>query len=165
MTADAGAQPLAVDGAAYRGSLTVERSDGSLSVVNTVPLERYVRSVVPSELQQGWQQQAYRAQAVAARSYAVASIRPAAPFDLYADARSQIYDGIASGARRPGRPRRPRARRSPTRKGDRRAVRLELGRPDGGGAGRLPGTTPSPISSRSPIPTTGLRPTTTGRSR
>jgi SpoIID/LytB domain protein len=96
VTADSGAQPLAVDGAAYRGSLTVERSDGSLSVVNTVPLERYVRSVVPSELQQGWQQEAYRAQAVAARSYAVASIRPAAPFDLYADARSQIYDGIAS---------------------------------------------------------------------
>jgi stage II sporulation protein D len=96
LTVDAGAQPLAVDGKAYRGELTVERGDGGLSVVNTVPLERYVRSVVPSELPQGWQTQAYRAQAVAARSYAVAGIRPDRPFDLYADARSQVYGGIAS---------------------------------------------------------------------
>jgi SpoIID/LytB domain protein len=96
ITADAGAQPLAVDGAAYRGNITVERSTSGLAVVNTVPLERYVRSVVPSELPDGWQQQAYRAQAVAARSYAVASIRPTAAFDLYADPRSQTYGGIAS---------------------------------------------------------------------
>jgi stage II sporulation protein D len=96
ITVDAGAQPLAVDGTAYRGSLELERSNGGLAVVNTVPLERYVRSVVPSELPDGWQQEAYRAQAVAARSYAVASIRPGATFDLYADPRSQTYDGIAA---------------------------------------------------------------------
>jgi stage II sporulation protein D len=96
VTADAGAQPLAVDGKAYRGTLTLERSKNGLAVVNTVPLERYVRSVVPSELPDGWQADAYRAQAVAARSYAVASIRPSAPYDLYADGRSQVYGGIAS---------------------------------------------------------------------
>jgi stage II sporulation protein D len=96
VTVDAGAQPLAVDGAAYRGELTLERGKGGLAVVNSVPLERYVRSVVPSELPEGWQTQAYRAQAVATRSYAVAGIRPGAPFDLYADARSQVYGGIAS---------------------------------------------------------------------
>jgi stage II sporulation protein D len=96
LTADAGAQPLAVDGTAYRGELTLERGKSGLAVVNTVPLERYVRSVVPSELPEGWQTQAYRAQAVAARSYAIAGLRPDRPFDLYADARSQVYGGIAS---------------------------------------------------------------------
>jgi stage II sporulation protein D len=96
LTADAGAQPLAVDGTAYRGELTLDRGKSGLVVVNTVPLERYVRSVVPSELPKGWQTQAYRAQAVAARSYAIAGMRPDRPFDLYADARSQVYGGIAS---------------------------------------------------------------------
>jgi stage II sporulation protein D len=96
VTADAGAQPLSVDGAAYRGELTVARSSGGLSVVNTVPLERYVRSVVPSELPDGWQPAAYRAQAVAARSYAVASVKPSASFDVYGDPRSQSYGGVAS---------------------------------------------------------------------
>jgi stage II sporulation protein D len=96
ITADAGAQPLAVDGRAFRGELTVERSPGGLAVVNTVPLERYVRSVVPSELPDDWQPAAYRAQAVAARSYAVANINPAKAFDLYGDPRSQTYGGIAA---------------------------------------------------------------------
>jgi stage II sporulation protein D len=96
ITADAGAAPLAVDGAAYRGELTVAHSSGGLSVVNAVPLERYVRSVVPSELPDGWQPAAYRAQAVAARSYAVASINPSSSFDVYGDPRSQSYGGIAS---------------------------------------------------------------------
>ncbi len=96
LTAVAGAQPLAADGTAYRGSLTIARSTHDLSVVNTVPLERYVRSVVPSELPEGWQPAAYRAQAVAARSYAVAGLHPGAPFDLYGDARSQRYGGVAS---------------------------------------------------------------------
>ena len=43
-----------------------------------------------------WLLQAYQAQAVAARSYALASLRPAAPFDLYADSRNQVYAGIAA---------------------------------------------------------------------
>jgi stage II sporulation protein D len=99
VTAYAGAQPLAVDGRAYRGTLTIARSADGLSVENTVPLERYVRSVVASELPDGWQPAAYRAQAVAARSYAVAGIRPAAPFDVYGDPRSQNYAGIAAETR------------------------------------------------------------------
>ena len=38
--------------------------------VNVLPLEHYVRGVVPAEMQAGWPQQALRAQAVAARTYA-----------------------------------------------------------------------------------------------
>jgi stage II sporulation protein D len=89
-----GAQPLSLGGVGYRGSLTVERTAGALVVVNTLQLERYLRGVVPSEMPGNWQSAAYLAQAVAARSYVLASMKPAAPFDVYADNRDQMYGGI-----------------------------------------------------------------------
>jgi stage II sporulation protein D len=96
VTVSPGEQPLTFDGTGYRGSFLLERSAGRLAVVNTVPLERYVRGVVPSEMPSQWSAAAYKAQAVAARSYALASLNPAARFDLYADNRSQVYGGIPS---------------------------------------------------------------------
>ncbi len=95
VTVEPGAQPLTLDGAGYRGSLTLLRTGARLVVVNTLPLERYLRGVVPAEMPRNWATQAYEAQAVAARSYALATLDPAAPFDLYADNRSQMYGGIA----------------------------------------------------------------------
>lgn len=91
-----GAQPLTLGGSGYRGGFVLDRSGQTLSVVNVVSLERYLRGVVPSEMPRGWQFQAYEAQAVAARSYAVSLLDPGAPFDLYADNRSQVYGGIAA---------------------------------------------------------------------
>jgi stage II sporulation protein D len=93
---EAGAQPLTLDGKGYRGTFTLLRSGASLTVVNSVPLERYLRSVVPVEMPAQWNMQAYEAQAVAARSYALAALEPGQPFDLYSDNRSQLYGGIAA---------------------------------------------------------------------
>jgi SpoIID/LytB domain protein len=90
---DAGAAQLTVDGKPYRGSLSVDSTGSRLSVVNTVPLESYLLGVVPRELPASWATQALRAQAVAARSYALASLHPTAAFDVYADTRSQVYGG------------------------------------------------------------------------
>jgi stage II sporulation protein D len=95
-TIEPGAEPLTVNGKPYRGSLTIRRVAGGFNVVNTVPLELYLRGVVPSEMPKGWSTQAYEAQAVAARSYALASLKPASAFDLYGDSRSQVYGGIAA---------------------------------------------------------------------
>jgi stage II sporulation protein D len=89
-----GSQPVSAGGRAYRGDLLVKARPGGLMVVNLVPLELYLRGVVPSEEPGGWHAAAYEAQAVAARSYALASLRPGADFDLYADQRSQVYGGI-----------------------------------------------------------------------
>ena len=89
ITVRPGAQPLTGDGAGYRGTFTLERSGGQLSVVNTVALEQYLCGVVPSEMPAGWSSAAYKAQAIAARSYALASLQPSSPFDLYSDTRSQ----------------------------------------------------------------------------
>ena len=94
VTFDPGFRPLSLDGAAYRGSLVVHRSGASLSVVNDVRLERYVRGVVPWEMPDHWHPHALAAQAVAARSYALATLDPGRTYDLVADTRDQVYGGI-----------------------------------------------------------------------
>jgi SpoIID/LytB domain protein len=63
-------------------------------VVNAVPLDRYLRGVVPWEVPVGWQKAAYEAQAVAARTYTLATLHPGQDFDLYPDDRDQMYGGI-----------------------------------------------------------------------
>jgi stage II sporulation protein D len=93
-----GAAPLELDGSAYRGSLLVHRAGARLTVVNRLPLDRYLRGVVPWEMPDDWHPQALRAQAVVARSYALATLKPGTLFDLYADTRSQVYGGIQAEA-------------------------------------------------------------------
>jgi SpoIID/LytB domain protein len=89
-----GAQPLTLDGDGYRGELLVKEKPGGVMVVNVLALDRYLRGVVPWEVPEHWQQQTYEAQAVAARSYTLATLHPGADFDLYPDQRSQMYGGI-----------------------------------------------------------------------
>jgi len=89
-----GAAPLRLDGQAYRGALLVHRRGPTLTIVNKLPLDRYLRGVVPWEMPDDWPREALRAQAVVARSYALATLKPGTLFDLYADTRSQVYGGI-----------------------------------------------------------------------
>jgi stage II sporulation protein D len=79
----------------YRGGLEIRaaKGGGRLSVVNAVDLEDYVRGVVPRESIPSWPLEALKAQAVAARSYALASKVRGTGFDQYADTRSQVYGG------------------------------------------------------------------------
>ena len=69
------------------------RSAGKLRAINMVGLEQYLYGVVPSEMPYTWAPEALKAQAIAARSYALATRRTGA-FDLYPDTRSQVYLGI-----------------------------------------------------------------------
>ena len=91
-----GAAPLTLDGDAYRGALIVHRNAGKLIVVNKLPLDRYLRGVVPWEMPDDWRPEALRAQSVVARSYALATLKPGRRFDLHADTRSQVYGGVAA---------------------------------------------------------------------
>ena len=81
----------------YRGVLrSVPSSPGNRITVNVLPMETYLRGVVPAETYaSAWKQQALRAQAVAARSYA--AYRRAHPlsraYDLCDSARCQAYGG------------------------------------------------------------------------
>jgi stage II sporulation protein D len=77
----------------YRGSIQVDVASGKLRAVNMVALEQYLYGVVPSEMPYTWHPEALKAQAVVARSYALAT-RKTGAFDLYPDTRSQVYLGI-----------------------------------------------------------------------
>ncbi len=78
----------------YRGKLVGRNVGGSLYVINKVTLESYVRGVIPSEVPASWSPNALRAQAVAARSYALATRLNGNGYDLYDDTRSQVYNGM-----------------------------------------------------------------------
>jgi stage II sporulation protein D len=64
--------------------------------VERVPLERYVRGVVSAEVPATWPSAALEAQAVASRTYALTADAGGPSFDVYADARSQVYKGSAA---------------------------------------------------------------------
>ena len=83
-----------VGSADYHGTLTLWRGAGAtVRAVNSVQLEDYVRDVVSAECPGYWRQDALRAQAIAARTYALANLHPGRTFDLYPDDRSQNYRG------------------------------------------------------------------------
>ncbi len=81
---------------AYRGTITVDVVGNRLQAVDTLPLEEYLAGVVPAEMPSTWLPAALEAQAVASRSYALATRKLGAPFDVYADTRSQAYLGVSA---------------------------------------------------------------------
>jgi SpoIID/LytB domain protein len=66
------------------------------SRVKTLPLETYVRGVVAAEMPSSWPLAALETQAVASRTYALTSDAGGQKFDVYADTRSQMYEGPAA---------------------------------------------------------------------
>jgi stage II sporulation protein D len=98
LTFNAGLSPLRFGTTPYRGQIQVSVANGGLRAVNNVALEAYLYGVVPSEMPKDWLPEALKAQAVAARSYALAVKKNGSWFDLYPDTRSQVYLGIAHEA-------------------------------------------------------------------
>ncbi len=93
-----GPGPLSLAGmGGYRGAFEF-RPDGSggVQTVDVVGLDDYVRGVIAAEMPANWSAEALKAQAVAARTYAITSDVGGTAFDLYADTRSQMYGGVAA---------------------------------------------------------------------
>ena len=89
--------PVRLNGKAYRGRIEVfVNSKGTLTVVNVVPLEEYLLGVVPAELSLP-HLEAQKAQAIAARTYAVANINGygSKGFDMLPTVWSQVYKGVS----------------------------------------------------------------------
>jgi stage II sporulation protein D len=90
---------VSVNGRDYRGSVEVRRIDGNLWVMNILDFESYLKGVVPCEIGGVSERQleAAKAQAVAARTYALAHIGQYSElgFDLYATVQDQVYKGIS----------------------------------------------------------------------
>lgn len=92
----AGGGPLGYGSRDYRGELLV-RAPGSsrLQTINRLAMETYIRGVVAMEMPSSWHAEALKAQAVAARSYARATMGGEV-FDFYADTRDQVYGGASA---------------------------------------------------------------------
>lgn len=90
-----------VDGKTYRGSLLVSTNPrGTLNLVNRVDLEGYLYGVVPAEMgpKRYDEVEALKAQAVAARTYALAHRGQfeAEGYDLCATPKCQVYAGLTA---------------------------------------------------------------------
>lgn len=79
----------------YRGNIELSVLNGDLAVVNDLPLEQYLYSVVGSELPSTWSVEAQKAQAVAARSYAIFSGVGFQIANVVDTTLSQTYNGIS----------------------------------------------------------------------
>ena len=81
-----------------RGILMIQNKNGKLTVVNNVGIEDYIKGVLPSEMPSGWESEALKAQAIAARSYALANLGKRAKYgyDLNDTPEDQAYGGASS---------------------------------------------------------------------
>jgi stage II sporulation protein D len=92
---------LAVNGSRYRGHLLVRRTrSGQLAIINHIPVDHYLYSVLGSETYRSWPRAALEAQAIVARSYAMWRMaqRRGGDFDLRATVLDQNYLGVAKEA-------------------------------------------------------------------
>src|SRR4051812_26843338 len=79
----------------YRGALEFRPGTlGGINAINAVAVDDYVQGVVPLESPAGWPIEALKAQAVAARTYALTTSKGGDGFEQYPDTRSQVYGGI-----------------------------------------------------------------------
>jgi stage II sporulation protein D len=79
----------------YRGNIRFTNLGNTLRVTNVVSYDEYVRGVVPLEMLTNWHLEAYKAQALAARSYAYSSYRGGSrDYDVSDDQADQCYGGV-----------------------------------------------------------------------
>lgn len=81
----------------YHGKLMVKVVNGNLTVINDIDLEDYLKGVVPSEMPPSWEFEALKAQAIAARSFALANLGKQAKhgYDLKDNTEDQAYNGAS----------------------------------------------------------------------
>lgn len=93
-----GENAIMIDNKLYRGMMGYNLSDSKLISINRVPLESYLYGVVPNEISASWGMESLKAQAVAARTYAVSNIKPnsSSGYDMEDNQNSQVYGGYNS---------------------------------------------------------------------
>lgn len=84
-------------GRTYRGAIEINSYADQLAVINELPLEQYLYGVVGAEMGTGWPQEALKAQAVAARSFAL-SQQANGIAHISDTTYDQAYHGVAAEA-------------------------------------------------------------------
>ncbi|MEA3415475.1 MAG: SpoIID/LytB domain-containing protein [Thermodesulfobacteriota bacterium] len=89
---------IMIDNRRFRGDFTISVNSKSLSAINNIPIEQYLYGVVPKEMPAAWAKEALKAQAVAARTYALYIKGKSAdkPYDVQSTTMSQVYGGFDS---------------------------------------------------------------------
>ncbi|MCL2014997.1 MAG: SpoIID/LytB domain-containing protein [Defluviitaleaceae bacterium] len=93
-----GGEFINLEGNEYRGVIEFLRQGAGITPVNVVSVNEYLFSVVPSEMPASWHHEALKAQAVAARTYAIYTTlynRSHANFDLCDTVHCQVYNGVS----------------------------------------------------------------------
>jgi stage II sporulation protein D len=78
----------------YRGEIEIRTEGAGVTAINVLDIDSYVRGVVAGEMPSSWPLEALKAQAVTARTYALATRKTTGLFDQYPDTRSQVYRGV-----------------------------------------------------------------------
>jgi len=100
--ADKGEYYTEVNKRRYRGQIHIHQTNmkNGLTVVNALPVELYLYGVIAKEISPDWPFEAVKAQAVAARTYALNSMNKHKDdgYDVCATTDCQVYGGIDSEA-------------------------------------------------------------------
>ena len=91
---------VAVNGKKYFGGVRINKNHGSLTVINLIPVEEYLRGVLPEEMSISFEKEALKAQAVAARAFTLKNTgrHKNEGYDLCSTTHCQVYEGIATAA-------------------------------------------------------------------
>jgi len=89
-----------LNGNPYRGMLTFSVTGNTMTAVNVISLEEYLYGVVPSEMPQSYEKEALKAQAVAARTYAMTKLgaHVGSGYQLCDGTNCQVYKGYSNEA-------------------------------------------------------------------
>ncbi len=88
---------IRINGKRYRDSIIIRKEKNkTLTVINEVGLENYVAGVLPYEIDSGWKEEALKAQAVVARTYASRNLKKheSEEYDLCNTVHCQVYGGV-----------------------------------------------------------------------
>ena len=83
----------------YRGELLVGLNGGKIRVINYINIEKYLASVVGSEMPKNWPIEALKAQSIASRTYALKKLIKNPIYDIKANEINQVYLGIEAETR------------------------------------------------------------------
>ncbi|MCX7816664.1 MAG: SpoIID/LytB domain-containing protein [Syntrophales bacterium] len=92
---DTNGETVSINGKLYRGTLRIIPRGESMEIVNILPLEDYLRGVLPLEISHKWPPETLKAQAVASRTFTIHNLKTniKGDYDLQANILSQAYGG------------------------------------------------------------------------
>lgn len=93
MTGKTSSACVLLNGRKYHGALLLNVTNNGIEAINDVPMEEYLYGVLPEEMSYTWPAEALKAQAVAARTFALYNRGKHDRFDVCATTHCQVYGG------------------------------------------------------------------------